>query len=105
MVLLDGIELSQAHFPAFPPDMPVLVAQLYSRLVAAEVKVTLNTIYPDKHPVKLVHAAGTKDELIEAIPLYKIDRSSHIDLMTVLFIPPLGAGTSFEDFQEIVAHL
>jgi tetrapyrrole methylase family protein/MazG family protein len=105
LVLADAIELSQAHVPAFPPDMPVLVAQIYSRLVAAEVKMTLNTVYPDEHPVRLVHAAGTKDEIIEDIQLYEIDRSDHIGLLTVLYIPPLGEGTSFEAFQEIVAHL
>lgn len=105
MILMDAIELSQAHIPAFPPDMPVLVAQVYSRLVAAEVKMTLNAVYPDEHPVRLVHAAGTKDEFIEKIHLYEIDRSEHISLLTVLFVPPLGAGTSFEAFQEIVAAL
>ena len=105
LVLMDAIEVSQAQMPAFPPDAPVLVAQVYSRLVAAEVKVTLNTIYPDDHPVRLVHAAGTNDEIIEEIKLYEIDRSENIGLQTALFIPPLGEGTSFEAFQEIVARL
>jgi tetrapyrrole methylase family protein/MazG family protein len=105
LVLIDAIELSQAHVPEFPPEIPVLVAQIYSRMVAAEVKMTLNTVYPDEHPVRLVHAAGTKDEIIEDIQLYEIDRSEHIGLLTVLFVPPLGEGTSFEAFQEIVAHL
>ncbi len=105
LTLVDALELSQAHLPAFPPDMPALVAQIYSRMVAAEVKVTLNAIYPDEHPVRLVHAAGTQDELVEDLPLYKIDRSEHIGLLTVLYVPPLGEGTSFEAFQEIIAHL
>jgi len=105
LTLMDGMELSQAHIPAFPPDNPVLVAQVYSRLVAAEVKMTLNTVYPDEHPVRLVHAAGTKDEIIEDLKLYQIDRSEHIGLQTVLYVPALGVGTSFEAFQEIVAHL
>ena len=34
-------------------------------MVAAEVKVTLNAVYPDEHRVRLVHAAGTKDELVK----------------------------------------
>ncbi len=105
MTLMDALELSQAHVPAFPPDSPVLIAQLYSRMVASEVKMTLNTVYPDEHPVKLVHAAGTKDELVESLPLYEIDRSAHIGLLTVLYVPPLAQGTSFEAFQEIIAHL
>jgi len=103
--LMDAMELSQAHVPAFPPDKPVLVAQLYSRMVAAEVKMTLNAVYPDTHPVQLVHGAGTKEELVESLPLYEIDRSSHIGLLTVLYIPPLEEGTSFEGFQEIISHL
>lgn len=105
LMLMDGIELSQAHHPAFPPDKPVLIAQVYSRLVAAEIKVTLNSVYPDDHTVRLVHAAGTSDELVEDLQLYEIDRSRHIGLLTILFVPPLHEGSSFEAFQEIVAHL
>ncbi len=105
LTLFDAMELSTAHVPAFPPDAPVLIAQIYSRLVASEVKMTLNAIYPDGHPVRLVHGAGTQDELVEELRLYEIDRSEHIGLLTSLFIPPLGEGTSFESFQEIVAHL
>jgi len=105
LVLMDALELSQEHIPPFPPDMPVLVAQIYSRLVAAEVKMTLNTVFPDEHPVCLVHSAGTVYETVEHIPLFEIDRSESIGLLTVLYVPPLGEGTSFEAFQEIVAHL
>jgi len=105
LTLFDAMELSTAHVPAFPPDIPILVAQLYSRLVASEVKMTLSETYPDEHPVRLVHAAGTKDELVEDIKLYEIDRSKHVGFLTSLYVPPLGEGTSFESFQEIVAHL
>jgi tetrapyrrole methylase family protein/MazG family protein len=105
LTLFDAMELSTAHIPAFPPDTPVLIAQIYSRLVASEVKMTLNAVFPDEHPVRLVHAAGTKDELVEDLKLYEIDRSEHIGLLTSLYVPPLGEGTSFEAFQEIVAHL
>jgi tetrapyrrole methylase family protein / MazG family protein len=103
--LVDAMELSQAHVPAFPPDAPVLVAQLYSRMVAAEVKMTLESVYPEDHPIKLVHAAGTNNELVEELPLYEMDRSDHIGLLTVLYVPPLTIGTSMEAFQEIIAHL
>lgn len=105
LTLVDALELSRAHHPPFPPDVPVLVAQVYSRLVAAEVKMTLDGVYPDEHPVRLVHAAGTEDEIVEDLHLYQIDRSEHTGLLTALYLPSLGAGTSFEAFQEIVAAL
>jgi tetrapyrrole methylase family protein/MazG family protein len=105
LTLFDAMELSTVHVPVFPPDIPVLIAQLYSRLVASEVKMTLSETYPDEHPVRLVHAAGTKDEMVEELTLYEIDRSKHISMLTSLYVAPLGEGTSFEAFQEIVAHL
>ncbi len=105
VTLFDAMTLGQAHIPAFAPDAPVLIAQIYSRLVAAEVKATLNAVYPDQHPVRLVHAAGTKDQKVEDLVLYEIDRSANIGLLTTLYVPPLGEGTSLESFQEIVAHL
>lgn len=105
LALVDALELSTAHVPNFPPEMPALIAQIHSRLVAAEVKMTLSAVYPDSHPIRLVHAAGTNQEIIEDILLYEIDRSSHIGLLTALYLPSLSEGTSFESFQEIVAHL
>lgn len=105
LMLFDALELGAAHVPLFPPDCPVLIAQIYSRLVASEVKTTLGAVYPDEHALRLVHAAGTGDQLIEDLPLYEIDRSAHIGLLTCLYVPPLGEGASFEAFQEIVAAL
>lgn len=105
LLLQDAIELSQQHIASFPSDVPVLIAQIYSQLIAAEVKMTLNSMYPDEHPVSLVHSAGTDSQIVEEIHLFEIDRSKNIGLTTVLFLPPLVDGTSFEAFQEIVAQL
>ncbi len=103
--LVDALELAAAHTPPFPPDIPAIIAQIYSPSVASEVKLTLMETYPDEHPVQLVHAAGTSQPRVEALPLYEIDRSPHIGLLTTLYLPPLGPGSSFEAFQEIIAHL
>lgn len=105
LVLLDALELGTWHVPSFPPDAPVLIAQIYDRMSASEVKLTLNAFYPDEHPVTLVHAAGTKQQQIEHLRLYEIDRSPHLGLMSALYVPPLGEATSMEAFLEIVAHL
>ena len=103
--LVDAMELSTAHHPSFAPSSPALIAQIYSRMVASEVKLTLGAVYPDQHAVQLVHAAGTDQAQVESLPLYEIDRSPHLGLLSSLYVPPLGEGTAFEDFQEIVAHL
>lgn len=103
--LVDAFELIHAHVPCFPPDVPALIAQVYSSQVASDVKLTLMEVYPDEHPVMLVHGAGTQDQTVEELPLYAIDRSFLTGLLTTLYVPALGAATSFEGFQEVIAHL
>ncbi len=105
LLILDALEIAASHVPQFPPHVPVLVAQLYSRQVAADVKLTLMEVYPPHHPVRLVHQAGTASMKVEAVDLYEIDRSFSIDWMTSLYLPSLPRQTSFEAFQEVVAHL
>lgn len=103
--ILDALDFAEAHYPSFPPDRPALIVQIYSREVASDVKLVLMTIYPDEHPVSLVHDAGNEKEIVENIPLYQVDRSPSIGNRTVLYLPPLAEGTSLETFQEIIAHL
>jgi tetrapyrrole methylase family protein/MazG family protein len=103
--LLDALELEAAHVPPFPPSSAAVIVQIHSRLVASNVKLCLMAHYPDEFPVRLVHAAGTEAELVEDLVLYQIDRSQHIGLLTSLYLPPLGPATSFEAFQEVIAHL
>ena len=105
LTIIDALELAGAHVPSFPPDAPTLIAQIHSRAVANEVKLTLMEIYPDEHPTRLVHAAGTSQALVEDLPLHAIDQSQSIGLLTSLYLPPLEKGTSFEAFHEIIAHL
>jgi tetrapyrrole methylase family protein / MazG family protein len=103
--VFDGITLGGQHHPPLNPDYPALLGQVYSRAVAANVKLTLMNQYPDDFPVVLVHGAGTDAPVVERMPLYEIDRSTHIAHMTALYVPALGGMSSFERFQEIIAHL
>jgi len=105
MALVDALQLAASHVPPFPPGVPALIAQIHSLVVASDVKLTLMSLYPDQHPVRLVHAAGTPDQMVEDLALYEIDRSRHIGLLTALYLPPLEPQSSFEDFLEVVAHL
>lgn len=103
--IFDAIETSSKSYPPLNPDFPVIFAQLYNRLLASELKIVLTAVYPDEHPVYLVHAAGTKLESVEAIPLYAIDRSQKIGHLTALFIPPVNEHSSLTALAETVATL
>lgn len=108
---LDGLQIADAagltamHHPPLDPDRPALVAQLYSRRQAAQVKLTLMNAYPDDHPVSLVRAAGTGRERVITCPLFELDRQPSIDHLTTLYLPPLAHPSGLPAFQETVAHL
>jgi tetrapyrrole methylase family protein/MazG family protein len=78
LALIDAIDLSMRQTPGFPPSSPALIAQIYSRDVAADVKLSLMASYPDEHRVSLVHQAGTQNERVENLPLYAIDQSPYL---------------------------
>jgi tetrapyrrole methylase family protein/MazG family protein len=103
--IVDAFEFVLAHVPPFPPDAPAIIAQIHSRALASDVKLTLMEVYPHDHPIQLVHMAGNPNAVVEQLPLYELDRSGQIGLLTTLYLPPLVKGTSFEAFQEIIAHL
>ncbi len=103
--LVDALELAVRHVPPFPPSAPALVAQIYDRTIASEVKLTLMATYADEHEVALVHAAGTAQETVRWMPLYAIDRDADIGLLTTLYVPPRSPEAAFEAFQEVVARL
>lgn len=103
--VLDGITVARMYHPPINPDFPALLGQVYSRQMASDVKLTLMNQYPDDFLVTLVHGAGTTEAVAEVLPLHEIDHSSHIQHMTSLYVPALGGKSSFEEFQEIIAHL
>jgi tetrapyrrole methylase family protein/MazG family protein len=108
---LDGLQicdatlLAQRLHPLLDPDVGVLIGQLYSRELAADVKLTLMNLYHDDHPVRLVYRAGTADERVHDIPLYELDRRTDLDHLTSAYLPPLARPGGLSSYQEIMARL
>ncbi|MFP3853480.1 MAG: nucleoside triphosphate pyrophosphohydrolase [Anaerolineales bacterium] len=105
LVVVDALELMDRHHPSFPPDYHILISQIHSQLIASDIKLTLMNQYPEGHPITLLSAAGTEGESIEHKELYELDRETEFGSMSCLYIPPMEEGSSFESFQELVAHL
>jgi tetrapyrrole methylase family protein/MazG family protein len=103
--IADALDLAARRHPSFHPDAPALIAQLYSSVIAGEVKLTLMNQYPDEHQVVLAHMAGMDAERVERLPLFEIDRSPHLAHLTSLYVPPLPRASAFESFQNTIAHL
>jgi tetrapyrrole methylase family protein / MazG family protein len=103
--LYDAIAIGSYLYPPLSPDAPVLLGQVYNRLLASELKLALMAIYPDEHPIVLVHAAGTPAEKLEHLALYELDRSTAIDHLTSLFVPPVPLPSSLDALAEAIAVL
>ncbi len=99
LTLLEAHTLSSAHFPPFPPDMPALLTCVDSPQLAIQIKLVLCAVYPEEHTVVLITSNEAKEEKLAELG------EGEYSKLTCLYIPSLGAGTSFESFVEIVAHL
>lgn len=102
--VVDAMILAQQHYPQIDVGLPLLAPQLYSDLLAGDVKLTLLNAYPEEHPVRLVRAAGTTQQAVQDLPLFELDRQDDLDHLTTLYVPPLTVG-SMSHLQELVAHL
>jgi len=105
IAMVDAFRLAERHMPSFPPSYAALISQITAGITLSEVKLTLMNNYPDEYPVRLVHAAGTDQQEVEELPLYAIDHSPKVGLLSTLYIPPREEYRSFENFQEIIARL
>ncbi len=103
--IFDAIELTQYLYPPVNPDFPLLLGQVYSRMLASELKMVLTAVYPDEHPVTLIHQARDDNQAVEQISLYEIDRSDKVNHLTSLFVPPLPQLSSLATLAETVAIL
>lgn len=106
LVIVDAIDVARAgHAVGVSVDAPLLLCQLYSTAVASDVKLTLMQQYPEDHPVRLVHAAGTADEIVETLPLHDMDRTEHVGILSSAFIPAIeGDGGGMGSLLDVVAR-
>ncbi|MEI6290784.1 MAG: nucleoside triphosphate pyrophosphohydrolase [Chloroflexota bacterium] len=96
LVMLQGVELIGAHTPPFSQNTPVLIFGL-SEINPSQMKTVLSTVYPPEFVTKVMLSDGSVIQL-------SIKDLSAQNFSSIL-IPSLGTGTSFTEFQEMIAHL
>ena len=60
--ICDALELAALHHPSLNPDKPALIAQVYSRAIASDLKLTLMNQYPPEHEVWVVNGSAGDGE-------------------------------------------
>ena len=109
LAIVDAVDVAAAgHAVGLSVDIPSLLCQVYSKQVASDVKLTLMQQYPEDHRVTLVHSAGCDDESVETVPLFEMDASQKIDILTSVFVPAVagvnGAKGSVESVLDAIAR-
>lgn len=85
-LLLDGTDLKEDQLN---PQVHQLITQVYDRMVASEVKLSLMEWYPDDYPVTIVTAAGVAgQEQVIQIPLFELDRKDAFGNLSTVYVPP-----------------
>lgn len=85
--ILDGTDIKSSDLDI---NSHAIITQIYNTSVSSEVKLILMETYPDEYRVSLIHNAGISgSEIVENIPLYEIDHSKNIGVLTSLFIPKI----------------
>lgn len=103
--IYDAIAVAQTLHPNLNPDAPLLLGQLYSRMLASDLKLALMAIYPPEHPVQLVHAAGSAAQRVEQCALHEIDHGAPLGNLTALYVPPRVTTSSLAGFADTIAIL
>jgi tetrapyrrole methylase family protein / MazG family protein len=104
--LLDGTLLKSSQLQM---DQHIFISQVYDQFVASNIKLTLMERLPDDYQVVVVRAAGSRNENIERVPLYELDRKVTIDNLTSVYVPPVQDEQimlkNFSKLREIIAVL
>jgi tetrapyrrole methylase family protein / MazG family protein len=104
--LLDGNAL---HVGQLQLEQHIFISQVYDQFIASNVKLTLMEKLPDDYEVFIVTAAGSKQEVIEKVPLYELDRNVSINNLTSVYVPPVVEEEilykNFSKLREIIAIL
>lgn len=103
--IYDAISIAERLHAPVNPDAPLLLGQVFSRMLASDLKLSLMAVYPPEHPVQLIHGAGTDNVQIEAIPLHEIDHSNQIGNLSSLYVPPRAKVASLGNFANTIAIL
>ncbi|WP_154838397.1 MazG nucleotide pyrophosphohydrolase domain-containing protein [Staphylococcus sp. Marseille-Q1834] len=99
--LLDGTALSENVLNI---RTHTLITQVYSAMVAADIKITLMERYPDDMLVKVVTGAHSTGANVVEVPLFELDRDEAIfNNLTSVFVPKVTDDEAmYQDFDFAV---
>ena len=78
-------------------NYPLMITQVYSKLVASDLKLALMEVLDDDYEVYFLRNLGLPDEECRGVKLFELDRQPNIDHLTSVYVPPLGESIILPD--------
>ncbi len=99
ITLVDALEVE-----ALPKDLAtgLVITQVFSPLVASELKLALMDRLPDEAPVVVARHLGLPDESVVRVPLFELDRQAGFDHLTSVYAPPAAVGSDRFELDPLV---
>ena len=69
---------------------PLMITQVYSELVASDLKIALMENLPDDYEIYFLRNMGLPDAECRPVQLFALERQPKIDHLTSVYVPPLG---------------
>ena len=80
---------------------PLMITQVYSQMVASDLKIALMDVLPDEYEIYFLRNLGLPDEECRPIKLFELDRQPNIDHLTSAYIPPMAEGAEDTVFEKV----
>lgn len=104
--MLDATALDIA---ALNPRTATIITQVYSAMVAGELKLQLMERYPDDFEVTIVDGAHQSGATLTTVPLYELDHEDRFTNLTSVFVPAVtdehALYGDFDFANQVIAQL
>ncbi|MBI9046021.1 MAG: nucleoside triphosphate pyrophosphohydrolase [Anaerolineaceae bacterium] len=103
--IISAEELAKQYFPGFPSTAPVLITNIKSNKVLRQVVTLLQKAYPTDHIIKLLQNNFSEKGTLHSKPLENICEIDIFGNINYLYADFVDSNSSFEAFQDLIAHL
>lgn len=105
LMIISADELEHYHHPPFSADLPVIISAIQSKLQLHLLYDLLSRIYDPEQELFIFDKANEKQAGKLQYKLSDVTADAKIVYPADLFVPVAKTGSSYESFEEIVAHL
>lgn len=100
--IIDGLRLGEQKPDA---NCANIITQVYNRLVASEVKLSLMNYYKDEQRICVIKGAGSDVEKMQWLELHELDKIDWVDYLTSIYIPEARDNKRYSDIDDLVLLL